>query len=52
MHGKGGGGSGTVFFPKLAVTVDGLRVFACSGRVLDILALPPTPITGCAFGGG
>ena len=39
------GGSGTIFFRKLAVTVDGLGFFACSGQVSDTLHCTPTRIT-------
>ena len=46
----GGVGSGTVFFRKMALSVNAF--FASSGQVSDIPAPPPIPITGCALGGG
>ena len=51
MYGLGWGVWDT-FFPKLAITIDSVGFFACTGQVSDIPVTHPTPITRCAFGGG
>ena len=49
----GGGDPRTIFFPKLAVTVDDLGVFfACSGQGSDTLHRAPYPHHRVHFGVG
>ena len=52
LGGGGGGGGWNHIFRTLAVTVDDLGFFACSGHVSDTPHCTSTPITGCTLGVG